>query len=159
MVGIDLTTDMKHALLTENYGVQKSLVLYPMKHLRIEFLMNHLICTMDGLYAFRCKRFPNTRYKVTFGIPVSRDTHRGGFSWTSNKALSKLFHCSVRNTWATGWLDVVHRTSGLYKILVLRVNCRPTVTFLAILSAKLPLNLCSRLRFFESNIQEHALHL
>jgi hypothetical protein len=34
VVGTDLTTDMKRALITENYGVQKSLiVLYPMKHL------------------------------------------------------------------------------------------------------------------------------
>jgi len=29
------------------------------------------------------------------------------------------------------------------------VNCRPTGRFLAILSAKFPLNLCSRLHFFE----------
>jgi hypothetical protein len=34
VVGIDLTTDMKRALITENYGFQKSLiVLYPMKRL------------------------------------------------------------------------------------------------------------------------------
>jgi hypothetical protein len=34
VVGIDLTTDMKRALITENYRVQRSLiVLYPMKHL------------------------------------------------------------------------------------------------------------------------------
>jgi hypothetical protein len=34
VVGIDLTTDMERALTTENYGVQKFLiVLYPMIHL------------------------------------------------------------------------------------------------------------------------------
>jgi hypothetical protein len=33
VVGTDLTTVMKRALITENYGVQKSFVLYPMKHL------------------------------------------------------------------------------------------------------------------------------
>jgi hypothetical protein len=34
VVGIDLIFDMKRALITENYGVQKSLiVLYPIKHL------------------------------------------------------------------------------------------------------------------------------
>jgi hypothetical protein len=33
-VGIDLTPDMKRALISENYGVQKSLIfLYLMKHL------------------------------------------------------------------------------------------------------------------------------
>jgi hypothetical protein len=37
--------DMKRALITENYGAQKSLiVLYPMKHLRTEFLTNNYIC-------------------------------------------------------------------------------------------------------------------
>jgi hypothetical protein len=66
-----------------------------------------------------------------------------------HEALPKLFHCSVRNTWATWWLGMTHRTSGLNKILVPRVNCRPTARFLAVLSAKFPLNLCSRLRFFE----------
>jgi hypothetical protein len=41
----DLTTDKKRALITENYRIQKSLiVLYPMKHLHTEFLTNHLIC-------------------------------------------------------------------------------------------------------------------
>jgi hypothetical protein len=45
VVGTDLTTDMKRVLITENYGVQKSLiVLYPMGHLRTEFLTNYLIC-------------------------------------------------------------------------------------------------------------------
>jgi hypothetical protein len=34
VVDIDLATDMKRALFTENYGVQKFLiVLYPIKHL------------------------------------------------------------------------------------------------------------------------------
>ena len=45
VVGIDSTTDMKHALITENYGAQKiPIVLYPLKHLHTEFLTNHLIC-------------------------------------------------------------------------------------------------------------------
>jgi hypothetical protein len=45
VVGIYLTTDMKCALITENYGVQKSLIiLYPTKHLHTEFFTNHLIC-------------------------------------------------------------------------------------------------------------------
>jgi hypothetical protein len=35
VVGNDLTTNMKRALITENY---------PMKHLQTEFLTNHLIC-------------------------------------------------------------------------------------------------------------------
>jgi hypothetical protein len=70
-------------------------------------------------------------------------------SRTSNEALHKLFHCSVRNTWVTGWLGLAHRTSGLNKILVPQVNRRTIESFLAILSAKFPLNLCSRLRFFE----------
>jgi hypothetical protein len=26
--------------------------------------------TMDNLYAFKCKRFRNTRHTVTFGIPL-----------------------------------------------------------------------------------------
>jgi hypothetical protein len=44
------TTDMKHALITGNYGVQKSfIVLYLMKHLRTEFLTNHLICICKAL--------------------------------------------------------------------------------------------------------------
>jgi hypothetical protein len=34
VVGIDLITDMKRALITKNYGVQKSLIVfYPMKYL------------------------------------------------------------------------------------------------------------------------------
>jgi hypothetical protein len=38
---IDLTTDVKHVFITENYGVQSSLiVLHPTKHLRTEFLTN-----------------------------------------------------------------------------------------------------------------------
>jgi hypothetical protein len=45
VVGIDLITDMKRALSTENYKVQESLIiLYLMKHLHTEFLTNHLIC-------------------------------------------------------------------------------------------------------------------
>lgn len=44
-VGIDLITDMKRALISENYGIQKLLiVLYPMKQLHTEFRMNYLIC-------------------------------------------------------------------------------------------------------------------
>jgi hypothetical protein len=34
---------------------------------------------MDSLYAFKCKRFRNTRHTVTFGIPVSRDARRVDF--------------------------------------------------------------------------------
>ena len=45
---------------------------------------------------------------------------------------------------------MAHRTSGLKKIRVPGVKCRPTGRFLAILSAKVPLHLCSRLRFFEA---------
>jgi hypothetical protein len=70
-------------------------------------------------------------------------------SLTSNEALLKLFHCSVRNTRAIGWLGMAHRTSGLNIILVPRVNCRPAGRFFATLSATFPLSLCSRLRFFE----------
>jgi hypothetical protein len=44
---------------------------------------------------------------------------------------------------------MAHRTSGLNKIIVPLVNCRTTGRFLAVLSAKFPLNLCSRLCFFE----------
>ena len=45
VVGIASTTDMKCALITENYGVQKfSIVLYPLKHLHTEFLTTDLIC-------------------------------------------------------------------------------------------------------------------
>jgi hypothetical protein len=45
VVVIDLTTNMKLALITENYGVQKSLVVfYLMKDLHPEFFTNHLIC-------------------------------------------------------------------------------------------------------------------
>jgi hypothetical protein len=44
-VGTDLTTDMKRALITENYAVQKSLIVSnQMKHLHTEFLTNRLIC-------------------------------------------------------------------------------------------------------------------
>jgi hypothetical protein len=42
-----------------------------------------------------------------------------------------------------------HRTSDLNKILMSRVNCKPTGRFLMILSVKFSLNLCSRLCFFE----------
>jgi hypothetical protein len=36
---------MKRALIPENHGVQKSLiVLYSMKHLHTEFITSHLIC-------------------------------------------------------------------------------------------------------------------
>jgi hypothetical protein len=45
---------------------------------------------------------------------------------------------------------MAYRTSGLNKILVPRVNCRPAGRFVATLSAKFPLNLCNRLRFFEA---------
>jgi hypothetical protein len=42
---------MKRALITENYGVQKSLIVfYPMQHLRTEFLTNHPICTRKVLH-------------------------------------------------------------------------------------------------------------
>jgi hypothetical protein len=41
------------------------------------------------------------------------------------------------------------RTSGLNKLLVELVNCRPTGRFPAILSAKFHLNLCSSLSFFK----------
>jgi hypothetical protein len=34
---------------------------------------------MDSMYAFMCKRFHNTRHTVTFGIPVSQDTHHVDF--------------------------------------------------------------------------------
>jgi hypothetical protein len=59
VVGIDLSTDMKRALITENYLVHKSLiVLYPMKHLRTEFLTNHLVCIRkvlnDGQFVRLC---------------------------------------------------------------------------------------------------------
>jgi hypothetical protein len=44
-VGINLTTDMKRALITQNSGVQKSLIIfYPTKYLHTEFLTNHLTC-------------------------------------------------------------------------------------------------------------------
>jgi hypothetical protein len=52
---------------------------------------------------------------------------------------------------------MAHRTSGLNKTLVPRVNCRPTERFSAILSAKIPLNLCSRLRFLESKCTKNKL--
>jgi hypothetical protein len=45
VVGIGFTSDMKRALTTENYGVQKSLiVLYSMDHLHTEFLADYFIC-------------------------------------------------------------------------------------------------------------------
>ena len=98
---------------------------------------------------FKCKRFGNTRHTLIFGIPVSRDAHRVDF-----RGLRTTFSliCSTvasENTWPIGWLGIAHRTSGLNKILVPGVNCRPTGRFLDIVSAKFPLNLCSRLRFFE----------
>jgi hypothetical protein len=86
---------------------------------------------------------------VTLGIPVSRDARRIEFHGLRTK-LSQLFHCSNRNTWATWWLGMAHGTSGLNKILMPRVNCRPIGRFLEILSAKFPLNLCSRHRFLEA---------
>jgi hypothetical protein len=118
-------------------------------------LSAHVRCwKMDSLYTFKCKRFRNARHTVTFGIPsFPRRTSRW-LSWTSNEAFLKLFHCSLRNTWATVWLGMVHRSSGLNKIIVPRVNCRSTVRFLAILSVKFPLNLCS-----SKTHNEHALHL
>jgi hypothetical protein len=50
---------------------------------------------MDSLYAFKRKRFHNTRHRVTFWIPVL-ETH---VALTLNEALPKVFHCSIRNTW------------------------------------------------------------
>jgi hypothetical protein len=45
VVGIELATDMKRALVTENYGVRKSLIVfYLMKHLHTEFVTNYRIC-------------------------------------------------------------------------------------------------------------------
>jgi hypothetical protein len=65
---------LKRAIITENYGVQKShIVLYPKKHLHTEFLTYHLICIR------KCKRFRNTRRTVTFGIQFSRDTRSVDF--------------------------------------------------------------------------------
>jgi hypothetical protein len=50
VVGIELTTYMKRALMTENYRVQKSLIiLYLMKRLHTEFLINHLICIRKAI--------------------------------------------------------------------------------------------------------------
>jgi hypothetical protein len=50
VLDIDLTAAMKHAVITESYGVQKSLIaLYPMKYLYTEFLTNHLICIRKEL--------------------------------------------------------------------------------------------------------------
>jgi hypothetical protein len=45
---------MKRALITENYGVQKSLiVLHPMKRLHTEILTNHLMCqAIDSVNVF-----------------------------------------------------------------------------------------------------------
>ena len=45
-----------------------------------------------------------------FELSKCSETHRvllRWLSWTSNEALPKLFHCSVRNTWPTGWLGMV----------------------------------------------------
>jgi hypothetical protein len=71
-------------------------------------------------------------------LPNFRVARRVYF-WNSNEALPKLFHRSARNTWATGWLGMAHGTSGLIKILVPRVNWRPTGRFLAILTAEISL--------------------
>jgi hypothetical protein len=50
VVGIDPTTEMKRALITENYAGKKSLIiLYPMKHLYTEFLTNRHICPRNEL--------------------------------------------------------------------------------------------------------------
>jgi hypothetical protein len=43
IVVIDFTTDMKRALITEIYGVQKFLFLYPLKRLHTEVFTNYLI--------------------------------------------------------------------------------------------------------------------
>jgi hypothetical protein len=45
--------------------------------------------------------------------------------------------------------DLAWQTEHPVSILVTRVNHRPTGRFLAILSAKFPLNMCSRLHSFE----------
>ena len=44
-----------------------------------------------------------------FELSKCSKTHRvlpRWLSWTSNEALPKLFYCSVRNTWPTGWLGM-----------------------------------------------------
>jgi hypothetical protein len=55
IVDIDLTNDMKRALITENYGVQKSLiVLYPMEdlHTCIELaLLCYILTVQNVVYA------------------------------------------------------------------------------------------------------------
>jgi hypothetical protein len=50
---------------------------------------------------------------------------------------SQLFNCNVRKTRTTGLLGMTHSTTGLYKIPVPPVNCRPTGRFHAILSAEI----------------------
>jgi hypothetical protein len=60
-VGIDL----KRALITENYGVQKSLiVLYPTKYLHTEFLTNLLICIRKVLILGCVKMFCLIPYQI-----------------------------------------------------------------------------------------------
>jgi hypothetical protein len=57
---------------------------------------------------------------------------------------------------------MAHRTCGFNEILVPRVNCRSTRRFLAMLSAKFPLNLCSILVssfLITKTHNEYAVHL
>jgi hypothetical protein len=107
--------------------------------------------TTDNLYGVNVFVSPHSNiWNTSFQIRTSR---------LSSETLPKLFHCSVRNTRATGWPNMAHKTCGLNKILVPRSNCRSTGRFLAILSAKFPSNLCGRLRFFEPKHITRTLYI
>jgi hypothetical protein len=67
VVGTDFTTDMKHAIITENYGVQKSIVvLYPMKHLHtcVKLAVVCYIMTVQNVVYVLCIHLYNLSKKV-----------------------------------------------------------------------------------------------
>jgi hypothetical protein len=59
VVGIDLTTGMKRAIITENYGGQKSIiVLYPLKHLLTISVPGKTLC-FATLWQFKTLYMPS----------------------------------------------------------------------------------------------------
>jgi hypothetical protein len=66
---------------------------------------------------------------VSVWLQDSLDVRCVGFRGLGTKlSLGRSTVASERHTWASGWLGKEHRTSDLNKILVPRVNCRPTIT-------------------------------
>jgi hypothetical protein len=62
-VGIDLTTDMKCALITENYGIQKYIIVwYPVKHLHSITIPGKAWCVFLHYDSSKCCTCPLKKF-------------------------------------------------------------------------------------------------